>query len=92
MTSRAKARGAAGAHRAEVRNPRARKKQAVAGTRREHAVSAMPPKTDSLLRHRMISEAAYLLAMERGFAPGGELDDWLQAEAQINARLGEVTL
>ncbi|MGA8864929.1 MAG: DUF2934 domain-containing protein [Gallionella sp.] len=31
----------------------------------------------------MIEKAAYYLAEKRGFAPGYELDDWLQAEAQI---------
>ena len=31
----------------------------------------------------MIEEAAYYLAEKRGFEPGHELEDWLQAEAQI---------
>ena len=31
----------------------------------------------------MIEEAAYHLAEKRGFTPGYELEDWLQAEAQI---------
>ena len=31
----------------------------------------------------MIEEAAYHLAEKRGFAPGHELEDWLQAEAQV---------
>ena len=35
----------------------------------------------------MIAEAAYYLAEKRGFAPGGELQDWLEAEAQIEAWL-----
>jgi hypothetical protein len=38
---------------------------------------------DPDLRHRLISEAAYTLYQERGFADGYELDDWLQAEATI---------
>ena len=33
--------------------------------------------------HRRIAEAAYYRAAERGFAPGRELEDWLEAEAQI---------
>lgn len=33
-------------------------------------------------RHRWISERAYELAQARGFAPGRELDDWLQAERE----------
>jgi hypothetical protein len=38
---------------------------------------------DPDLRHRMISEAAYGLYARRNFADGGDLDDWLQAEAQV---------
>ena len=33
--------------------------------------------------HRMIAEAAYYRAERRGFAPGGELIDWFQAEAEV---------
>lgn len=32
---------------------------------------------------RMIATAAYFIAQERGFAPGHELDDWLEAERRI---------
>lgn len=39
---------------------------------------------DPDLRHRMISEAAYHLYAERGYADGYDLDDWLQAEAQVD--------
>lgn len=42
-----------------------------------------PPRTDEL-RH-MIATAAYYLAAERGFVPGGEMDDWLAAEQKILA-------
>lgn len=35
-------------------------------------------------RQSMIAEAAYYHAHERGFAPGYELEDWLQAEAKVN--------
>jgi hypothetical protein len=35
-------------------------------------------------RHRMISEAAYELYMQRGYCDGYDLDDWLQAEAQVD--------
>ena len=40
------------------------------------------------LRHRMISEAAYQRYAERGYVDGLELDDWLQAEAEVDHRLG----
>ena len=37
-------------------------------------------------RLRMVAEAAYYRAQERNFHPGNELDDWLQAERDIDAR------
>jgi len=40
-------------------------------------------------RDRWIAERAYSLAQARGFAPGGELDDWLQAEREYDTRQGE---
>ncbi len=39
---------------------------------------------DPDLRHRMISEAAYYLCTQRGCADGYDMDDWLQAEEQID--------
>lgn len=35
--------------------------------------------------HDMVAEAAYYRAQRRGFAPGHELEDWLQAETEIAA-------
>jgi hypothetical protein len=35
----------------------------------------------------MIREAAYFKAEKRGFAPGHELDDWLEAEEEIDNKL-----
>lgn len=37
-------------------------------------------------RRRMVAEAAYYRAQQRGFATGGEVDDWLTAEREINQR------
>jgi hypothetical protein len=42
--------------------------------------SVAPPDSESPLAEE-IAVAAYYRAEQRGFAPGGELDDWLQAEA-----------
>jgi Protein of unknown function (DUF2934) len=39
---------------------------------------------DPDLRHRMISEAAYELYQARGYCDGYDVDDWLQAEAEID--------
>lgn len=36
-------------------------------------------------RQQFIAQAAYFIAERRGFAPGNELEDWLQAEAEIEA-------
>lgn len=38
---------------------------------------------DTAQRHAMIAEAAYFRAQRRGFEPGHELEDWLQAEAAL---------
>jgi hypothetical protein len=35
----------------------------------------------------MIATAAYYLAAARNFTPGHELDDWLEAERSIHAKL-----
>ena len=38
--------------------------------------------------HRQISETAYYKAQQRGFAPGYEHQDWVEAEAEVLRRLG----
>jgi len=40
-------------------------------------------------REEMIRVAAYYIAEKRGFVPGAELNDWLIAESEIDARLNE---
>jgi hypothetical protein len=35
--------------------------------------------------HEQIEQRAYQLAEQRNFAPGQEMDDWLQAEREIEA-------
>lgn len=35
-------------------------------------------------RRRRIAEAAYYRAERRGFTPGGEHDDWLEAEQEVD--------
>ena len=66
------------APRAKSSTPRVRKK------------AAAPPtevKVSEDVRRGMIAEAAYLRAERRGFAPGGEHEDWLAAEAEVDALL-----
>lgn len=40
-------------------------------------------------RYMMICEAAYFKAQRRGFAPENEIQDWLDAEAEINSLLSK---
>ena len=37
---------------------------------------------------RLIEEAAYYRAKQRGFEPGHELEDWVQAESEVMQRSG----
>lgn len=38
-------------------------------------------------RNACIAETAYFIAKHRGFVPGHELEDWLRAENEVDARL-----
>jgi hypothetical protein len=44
---------------------------------------------DSSAYRELVSIAAYYRAERRGFAPGGEVEDWLVAEQEVAARLHE---
>lgn len=46
-----------------------------------HSHEAIVRKAEEL--RTMIEKAAYQLAEKRGFIPGYELDDWLEAEIQV---------
>jgi hypothetical protein len=41
-------------------------------------------------RRQLIAEAAYFRAERRSFTPGYELEDWLNAEAEVDIRLIEL--
>ena len=45
------------------------------------------PMIDPEYRRALIAEAAYLRAERRNFAPGYEVDDWLNAESEVDTRL-----
>ena len=47
---------------------------------------------DAEIRNRMIAEAAYYRAEARGFATGYELEDWLEAEADVDHTLSPSAL
>lgn len=38
-------------------------------------------------RRALIAEAAYFRSQKRGAQPGNPIDDWLAAEAEVDARL-----
>jgi hypothetical protein len=51
-------------------------------------VASNPPNfVDPQQRVALIARAAYFRAMNRGFAPGHEVADWLAAEAEVDAEL-----
>ncbi len=39
-------------------------------------------------RERLVARAAYFRAEKRGFAPGCELQDWVEAEAEVLRLIG----
>jgi hypothetical protein len=65
------------------------------GIRERHDVSLMSaePPTPAVLMpsaaeiYELIAQAAYYRAEKRGFTPGLEADDWLQAETEVMERL-----
>jgi hypothetical protein len=54
-----------------------------AGARRAGAPPRLGLTAES--RRAMIAESAYLRAERRGFEPGHETEDWLAAEAEVDA-------
>jgi hypothetical protein len=55
----------------------------------EEAIAAKPSirGVSSEEKYQLIAEAAYFRSEKRSFAPGNELKDWLDAEAEIESRL-----
>jgi hypothetical protein len=45
----------------------------------------IPFNDSSAERLKKIAEAAYKRAQQRNFAPGHDLDDWLEAEKEVDA-------
>jgi len=56
-----------------------------------HAGSASRPQVTPEMRRAMIAESAYLRAEKRGFAPGREVEDWCEAEREVDALLNAET-
>jgi hypothetical protein len=62
--------------RAAVAAARLNKEKAEARPQSGPAISAQE-------REMLIARAAYFRAEKRGFSPGGELQDWIEAEAEV---------
>jgi hypothetical protein len=63
---------------------------AVPGMESRRSPAASPQSVDPNVRRQLVAAEAYSLAERRGFAAGGELEDWVAAEATVDSRLGQV--
>ena len=61
----------------------ARRKAAPGAGAGKKQASPPPPGVTDRERYLLIAEAAYYRAERRGFAPGHELEDWLDAETEV---------
>ena len=54
---------------------------------RKRGIEPQPPGVKMVpeQRQQRIAQVAYFIAERRGFAPGNEIEDWLKAEAEIDA-------
>ncbi len=66
---------------------RPRAKSTTPRVRKSAANASAPVAVSEDVRRGMIAEGAYLRAERRGFAPGHEAEDWLAAEAEVDALL-----
>lgn len=55
-----------------------------------HSPAATPERVDPDVRRQLVAAEAYLLAERRGFAAGGEVEDWVTAEALVDSRLRQM--
>lgn len=55
--------------------------------RKASAEKPSPPVSGEELQ-RLVAEAAYYRAQRRGFEPGYELQDWVEAEAEVKRLIG----
>jgi hypothetical protein len=78
--------------------PATKKKARLVGPRVTQVADPAQPTTGELIvdasqsgdeLHKLIQEAAYFKARARDFTPGGELQDWLEAESEVVARAGQ---
>jgi Protein of unknown function (DUF2934) len=68
--------------------PTANPAAATAAASRENVLRPLflvPHRLTPAERYRRICELAYRRAEQRGFAPGSEVEDWLEAEREVDA-------
>lgn len=82
-TKAAKTAASAPAPVAPVRAPATRRR----ASSRSRAATVGGASAPEASRHEMIALVAYYRAQSRGFAPGGEFEDWIAAEAEVDGRL-----
>jgi hypothetical protein len=58
-----------------------------ASSRRAARTADAPARLSPEDVYRLIQETAYFKAKARGFEPGGEIQDWIEAEAEVRRRL-----
>ncbi len=75
------------ARRSKPANPEASPAAKRTGSARQPGLSPVRPEIDPEIRRQMIARAAYYRAEQRGFAGGSQLQDWLDAEAEIDRML-----
>jgi Protein of unknown function (DUF2934) len=63
----------------EIRTSETMPRTEVPPTPRMALIEIMPT-----IQQEMIAVAAYFKAEKRGFIPGGEIEDWLEAEHELN--------
>ena len=68
-------------------SPTARKRAPRRATGTGKATLTMVHFVDLERRAALIAEAAFFRAEKRGFAPGNDVQDWLAAEAEVDAKL-----
>jgi len=69
----------------------AKAKSTSARTATPESIAQENPPVTAEERYRMITEAAYFRAEKRGFLGGDVAEDWLQAEAEIDRMLRELS-
>ena len=63
---------------------------AVPGRESRRSPAAVAESVDPDVRRQLVAAEAYFLAERRGFTAGGEVEDWVAAEAMVDSRLRQV--